>query len=325
MPVVTSPASRTHVLAVVVALTLIAYACVTLWAGWNEVANAVKRVGIVGIFAGLLMTLLNTLLRSARWQQYLGVLNARVPPLRSVGVYVAGFALATTPGGAGEPLVRSILLKRYGVSYDRTVAAYLSERVSDIMAMLLIASIGLSSYPAGTPFLIIVACAIAAFLIVVSRREGLSKVSTFLQSRAGPVSRFVRYAVGTLRHAGECFSPRSFLFGLLLGAMAWTINAASFYLMAQLAGAQLDFSAAMFIYAFAVLVGGLSFLPGGLGGAEAAMIALLIFHGIPEGQAVAITLVHRTATLWFSVLIGGVCFYRQGRSLPKDVNTTTAT
>jgi uncharacterized protein (TIRG00374 family) len=53
-----------------------------------------------------------------------------------------------------------------------------------------------------------------------------------------------------------------------------------------------------------MLVGAISFLPGGLGGTEATMIALLVAHGLPLPESVAATLVVRLATLWFAIVLG---------------------
>jgi uncharacterized protein (TIRG00374 family) len=61
---------------------------------------------------------------------------------------------------------------------------------------------------------------------------------------------------------------------------------------------------AAFIYAFAMLAGAVSFLPGGLGGAEAAMLAILEIVGVGHATAVAATLLLRLTTLWFAVGLG---------------------
>ena len=54
--------------------------------------------------------------------------------------------------------------------------------------------------------------------------------------------------------------------------------------------------------------GGLTGAPGGVGGAEAAMVALLALDGVPLDIAVPATLVIRVTTLWFAILIGLAVF-----------------
>ncbi len=69
----------------------------------------------------------------------------------------------------------------------------------------------------------------------------------------------------------------------------------------------------MGIYAISVIIGAISFLPGGLGGAEAAMIALFVESGLAAGTAVLATVVCRGVTLWFSVVVGMVAIFLLNR------------
>jgi uncharacterized protein (TIRG00374 family) len=62
----------------------------------------------------------------------------------------------------------------------------------------------------------------------------------------------------------------------------------------------------MGIYAMSVVIGVLSFLPGGLGSTEAAMLILLSTSGVGQEDALATTLICRFATLWFAVALGAL-------------------
>jgi uncharacterized protein (TIRG00374 family) len=73
-------------------------------------------------------------------------------------------------------------------------------------------------------------------------------------------------------------------------------------------GADIPLTFAVFVYALSMLAGALSFMPGGLGGAEAAMVALLVWKGMPSANAIAATVLIRLATLWFAVAIGAIFF-----------------
>ncbi len=92
--------------------------------------------------------------------------------------------------------------------------------------------------------------------------------------------------------------------GLSLGVVAWLAEGVGFWWLLSALGYPLDLQTAVFIYAFAMLIGGLSFLPGGLGSSEAVMIGLLVMNGLPEASAVTATLICRLATLWFAVALG---------------------
>jgi uncharacterized protein (TIRG00374 family) len=71
-------------------------------------------------------------------------------------------------------------------------------------------------------------------------------------------------------------------------------------------GADIPLAFAVFVYALAMLAGAVSFMPGGLGGAEAVMVGLLVWKGMSNADAVAATVLIRLATLWFAVAIGAL-------------------
>jgi uncharacterized protein (TIRG00374 family) len=60
------------------------------------------------------------------------------------------------------------------------------------------------------------------------------------------------------------------------------------------------------IYAVAVILGAVSFLPGGLGSTEAVMTTLLSLRGYSVGDALLITIVCRLVTLWLAVGLGWI-------------------
>lgn len=95
-----------------------------------------------------------------------------------------------------------------------------------------------------------------------------------------------------------------------MGLVAWGAEAVGLKLVADVvAPIELSIPAAMGIYAIAIIVGALSFLPGGLGSTEAVMAALLFAHGYTMPQAILLTLVCRLLTLWLAVVIGWLCVW----------------
>lgn len=304
-PAAISPRSlRALVVSIIVAAG--AYLAFSLWGGWREVAAAAGQVGARGMAVALLLSLLNYFLRFVRWQYYLNLMDYRVATARSLRIYIAGFALTTTPGKAGE-MVRSVFLARDGVPYSASLAAFFSERLSDLMAVVLLAALGLVLYPAGKPMMFVVVAVVGAVMLILHRPQWMHGLRDrlFVRLPAG-LARIASGGIDTALHAGTLFRWAPLIAGLGLGLIAWGAEACAFYLMAHWMGQPLDLLTATFIYSFAVLAGALSFLPGGLGGAEAVMIGLLVLSGMATPTAVALTVLIRLATLWFAVLLGGV-------------------
>jgi uncharacterized protein (TIRG00374 family) len=110
-----------------------------------------------------------------------------------------------------------------------------------------------------------------------------------------------------------------------LSLVAWGAEAFAFHLMLDWLGLQVDVAFAVFVYAAAMLAGALSFLPGGLGGAEATMVSLLLWLGQPQAPAVAATVLIRLTTLWFAVVLGLLALGSLLRQRPDAlVDSTTA-
>lgn len=292
-----------------VVISALGYLGFSLWGGWQEVSSAVGKVGVIGVCIALFLSLVNYGLRFLRWQAYLKVLGHQVPWQPSLKIYLAGFALTTTPGKAGEAL-RGVLLKRWGVPYPQSFAAFFSERLSDLFAVVLLTLFGLTLYPDARPMIVIGAALVVAGFLVLSQRRLIERLAKLLPEHKSKLFGLVRHILHVLLEAQCCHRPGILISVTVLSMVAWSAEALAFHWILQWMGADIPLAFAVFVYALAMLAGALSFMPGGLGGAEAVMVALLVWAGMPSADAIAETVLIRLATLWFAVGIGGVVLSR---------------
>jgi len=286
-----------------IGLAALLYLGFVLFADRAAVLAALRRVGSPVLAAIFALSLLNYLLRFGRWQYYIAAFGHALPWWRHWLYYLAGFILTVTPGKAGEA-VRSLYLHSHGVSYAQSLAALFVERLLDVLAMSLLALLILLARP-DYAWLVAVAWALVLAL-------GWLVTRAWLPQRLRDWGHGHRYGyqferlARLLDSAATLLRPGVFLFGLGLGVLSWGLEGLSLYLIAQEVGVGISLATGIGIYAIAVLAGALSFLPGGLGSAEAVMGGLLIAFGADSAAAVAITLLCRIATLWFAVALGGV-------------------
>lgn len=285
-----------------VAAAALGYLVFVVWSGWREVVAAVARVGLWGISIALLLSLLNFSLRFVRWQIYLKQMRHKVSLPVSLNIYLAGFALSTTPSKLGEAL-RSVLLISHGVPYRHGIAAFLSERLSDLTAILLVALIGLASYPKAT-VLVATGISILAFMFAIMSSKSFLKGLYLRSQGSGLLAMYGRHVAEIGLQCRRCHAPRALLQANGLSLVAWAAEAWAFSLILDWMGLPVSLAFAMFVYALAMLAGHLSFMPGGLGSAEAVMVGLLIWVGVGKPEAVAATVLCRLTTLWFAVIIG---------------------
>lgn len=300
-----------------VALSVVAsavgYLLFSLWAGWQPVSHAVLAVGLGGTLLALGMSLVNYGLRFLRWQTYLKLMGHPLAWAPSWRIYLAGFALTTTPGKAGEAL-RGVLLKAHGVAWPTSFAAFFSERLSDLFAVVLLTLCGLSLYPQARPLIFLGLGLVGVGLLVLSQARLLVWLNARLATQPGCWARLLGTPVQVLMQAQRCHRPAVLAWTTALSVMAWSAEAMAFHWILGWMGADVPLAFAMFVYALAMLAGAISFMPGGLGGTEAVMVGLLVWKGMPGADAVAATVLIRLATLWFAVGLGALMLMRCRRS-----------
>ena len=266
--------------------------------------DAMWSVGATGWSVILTLSLLNYLLRYYRWQWYLGRLdNHNVPQLRHLAYYFCGFALSTTPGKAGET-VRSLYLKRHDVGFAKTISVFFVERFQDLLAIVLL-SVAAAFMFDGYQWLVIGAVvAVFISLPVLHSRYVLRILLIVAKKLPNKLNKLMQRFVELLESSAVLLKNRELVGGISIGLLAWFLEAFGFWYLLNMLGQDVSLLAATSIYGIAVLIGALSFLPGGLGSTEAVMGLLLISSGVAEPVAVAATLICRIATLWFAVIIG---------------------
>ncbi len=275
---------------------------------WADIGAKLAKLGAAEIAALLLLSLLNYALRALRWHLFVTNLGFGLPVRQNILHYLGGFAMSVTPGKIGE-LVRVRWLARAGATpLERAAPAALADRASDLAALAILLSLCLAlsvSIRGGLPVALLALG--AAFAATHPRLLAtLTHLAHCLTGRRLPrlMARFRRAAVSLDRFAkGHVLLP-----ALALGMAGWAAEGYAFHLLLGWFGADISFARALAIFIFATLAGGLTGAPGGLGGAEAAMVALLSLDGVPLETSVAATVLIRFTTLWFAVLIGLAAF-----------------
>lgn len=260
------------------------------------------------------LSLGNYVLRVMRWQMYLRRLEHHLPTPYVAWTFMAGFAFTLSPGKLGE-MVRARYYQPLGIPLSQVSGAFFVERLLDLLAMILLAVVVLAELQAYHRFLW-VAVGLVVGLLAVAAFVPWRRVLQALEARAAQAAspRWLSPMTGVVRmfaSAQVFLSPGLLAVGLLMGLVAWGAEAVGLKLVADaVVPGQLSHAGAMGCYAVAIIVGALSFLPGGLGSTEAVMAGLLVAHGFDKPQAILLTLVCRLLTLWLAVAIGWLAVWR---------------
>lgn len=255
------------------------------------------------------LTLLNYVLRFVKWHYFLRVIGVPDLPIReSALIFTAGLCMAITPGKVGELLKAYLLRIERGTPIGVSAPVILAERLTDGVAMLLLASGGLIIYGVGWQMLFPI---LGAMIVVVLASQNAAATRWFLSfaEKVPFVSKRVHLLEDALGSARVLFRGPSLLLAIGIGLVSWSGEALAFYLVLTglgIAPGPMLVVQAAFILSTATLVGAASMLPGGLAAAEGSLAGLLLLLGITHDPSVAAaaTLIIRFGTLWLGVVVG---------------------
>jgi uncharacterized membrane protein YbhN (UPF0104 family) len=298
------------VLAVVICLAVI------LLGASHGLIAALRAFRLVYVAPVLVLSLVNYGVRYLRWKLYLRRSHIAVSSRTSRAVFASGLAMSITPGKSGELLKAAMLKDEAGVPLSLSAPVIVSERMTDLIAVVALAAVGGVRYPVARVAILIVAPLTVAMLTALAYSPALMVRAKrrfahgWLQKLGGKGSDEAAAAfAGLLR-------GRSLIAGIGLGLLAWCAECLGLWLvLIGLGYGRLSLFAVVFVYALSTLAGAVSLLPGGLGVTEAGMAGLLALFVVPAGIAVAAIVLIRLTTLWFATLLGVGVYLLHRRSL----------
>lgn len=279
------------------------FLALTLYGNGQAVLEAFRGFSWPWLPLILLLAFLNYVTRFARWELYRSRAGLIIPRRASLTVFMSGLVMTVTPGKMGELLKSVLLQRRYAIPVSRSGPIVLAERITDLLAVYLLALLAGFSLAVGTVvFWAGLALLLAAVLPFTSPRL-FQPLLGLLRKVPG-----LRRAEGFLQEAfqvlHDLLGVKILLAATGIGLLAWFFECLAFDLVLRGLAVSVSITRATFIYAFATLAGAVSLLPGGIGAAEASMTGLLVWNQVPRAEASAATMIIRICTVWFAVAVG---------------------
>ena len=285
---------------------VIGVAAVVMAGDVRELAHRLGTFGWWAFFAALALSLTNYAIRFLRWQLYLRWQKVSVPIGSSALVFGAGLSLSITPAKLGE-LVKSYLLRElHDIPPTQTAPIVVAERVTDLIALLTLAIVGVAVFGVQTTLVLAAGSIIVLGLVLLAWPRPTNALID-LVTRPALTRRFRKPLHQIYDGLASLCRPTRLGLATAIALPSWACECVGFALICNaFPGTQVDLGLAMVIYAATSIAGALSFLPGGLGVTEGAMTILLVQSAanIDQHTALDATLLTRLATLWFAVLLG---------------------
>ena len=276
--------------------------------GWEEIWAQLSKLTVFQVFVLLSLSMINYIFRGIRWHLFSTRLGINLLPRQNILHFVAGFAMTITPGRLGELIRLRWIHRMTGWPLTKITPLPLVDRAFDMAAMGIVLAGGLVFANAGISGAAPVAALAITTALIVTRPTLLAWIITRLYKIVGRWHRTfanLRQAARSIKIFGKASTAVP---ALILSLIGWLAEGVSLFLLLKWMGADIALSMAIVIFVFSTLAGGLTGAPGGIGGAEAAMIFLLTMNDVPMAVSIPATAVIRVTSLWFAILIGLATF-----------------
>ncbi len=275
----------------------------TIYANFDNVAATFANFNWLLIPLLLLLSMMNYFVRFLKWDYYLSVIKVKIKKIDSFSIFMSGLIMSVTPGKMGE-LLKSYLVKEVTKEpISKTFPVVFAERITDFVSLLIITLIGAYIFNFGREIIIGVGIFFLLLLIIISNKSIALRLIKLLEK-----NKFLRNHLTSIHNAYESsyqmLKPLPLIYMTLLSLVSWSFECFGYHIILINFNIEVSFLWAAFSYGFAIIVGAISMLPGGLGVTEGSLTFMLIRNNFPKDLAVASTFIVRVVTLWFAVLVG---------------------
>ena len=288
----------------IVIITIIVYAIFLFISDLDKISDKILNFKLEFLPIILGLVIFSWIISYFRWNILLKNQNIHIPHSLNFQIFLVGGALGITPGKIGELFKSQILKEKFNIPRTKTAPLFIVEKFLDLVSAMIVTVIGIWFIPEiGYLAIIGLVISIILFKILTSKKLFIQTISflnkiKFLSKYLEPLSSSHEILSKTL-HSKKMFSL------LILSVFYWiVIGCAAFFVIEGFGFSVGSILNIISTYSSSLIIGALSFIPGGIGIAEGSLIGLLTFQGIDVSEAIVIVVLIRIFTLWFSTITG---------------------
>jgi len=246
-------------------------------------------------------------------------MNIEIKISESFIIFMSSLALSFTPGKIGD-LVKSYMMKELrGISTKKTIPIIFAEKMTEILALIILVILGLDFLNSGTYLPILTFIVFITLLILILNKNTMDLILGVL-GKIKYIQKYIEPINISINNSKELFRPKPFILMLFLSISIWIVESFAFYLILVSFDLNIAVLWSFFTYLFSVFIGSISFLPAGLGITDGSITLLLSNNGISKDISIGTALLIRIATLWFPLIIGAFYMLKYNRILKKKVH-----
>ena len=288
----------------IIIIAIIVYAVCLFLSDIDKITDKIINFQSEFILIIIPLVILSWFIVYLRWNLLLRIVDVKIPHSINFQIFLVGGALGITPGKVGELFKTQILKEKFDVPRVKTAPLFIVEKFLDLTGALIVTLFGIWFFPELGYLAILGLFVLLLIFKILTSKKLFNKTITllgkfkFLQKYLEPLSSSHEILDQTLHN-------RNMILLSLLSILYWlVIGSAAFFVVQGFGISTMDLLSIISSYSSSLIVGALSFIPGGLGVAEGSLIGLFSLQNIDFSEAIVIVVLIRFFTLWFSTIAG---------------------
>ena len=252
-----------------------------------------------------------------KWHFLLKNCQIEIPLAKSVAVFLSGMFFDITPGQIGALMKSQILKTSSNIPRTKTAPIVLAEKVYDLIGAIVASIIGIIILGM-EPYLIIIGILVLSAIFFFMYYRPASELFFKRITKTKFFSKYVENISEFDKIVQKSTSVKVATICILLAVTYWfIISTAVYYTLIAFDVNILDYLKVLSIYATSILLGAISFIPGGVGITEGTLAGLFTLEGISISTALILSVMIRILTLWYSVGVGFIALKFTGTFSPS--------
>ncbi len=275
-------------------------------------------LGVIGIIShanpliyllAFVFQFLSFFTRFFKWRYYMHLLKIRISQVKNFVVYLSLYAMNLTPGRIGR-VVSAYSIDRISNTHFIEILPIVSADIfTDFLGFVVLSLIFGMLFIAYLPLILVVDFVILLPFVFVLN-PWLFEILKRKVFRGKFSEVFALYGDEYFASQSKLNKPKVYLLSLLFTVPAYFLSSLSLYLSLDALGIKVSLLKGVLVYIISVLIGIVSFIPGTIGSADVAMVALISStFGIGTSVSAAATIMTRIVTLWFGVALGSIFLF----------------
>jgi len=285
----------------IIIFAVVVYLIMGIYADFSDLLAAIEHFNWIFFIIMIILTTLAYFIRFVKWNFFLKSVGVDLKLKDNLFVFFSGLGMTITPAKVGEIWKGWLIKDINGESLSKTVPVVITDRVTDLIGLLILSLIGILYYKSGIYILVALILIFAGFFLAIKSEKISSKLISILENRAGKYSKDIKTMHKTFL---ELMNPKNMTMMSFLSAFAWFFECLALYFVIMGFGQSISVILSTFAFSFATLVGTASMIPGGLGIAEATISGMLQYFGLTATISVGVAIIIRFGTLWYGAILG---------------------